>query len=198
VKLLIATHNQGKKREYAELLCGLGLELTTLSEMGIRTDVDENGATYAENALLKARAYAAMSGLLTLADDSGLDVDALGGAPGVHTARYAGEGADDCQRYTLLLHNLEGVPDAERTARFRCVIALAWPDGRTEVVQGTCEGRITHAPRGANGFGYDPVFYLPEFDRTMAELPAEVKNRISHRARAAQSARPLLAQTEQG
>ncbi len=198
MKLLIATHNQGKKREYAELLCGLGLELTTLSEMGIRTDVDENGATYAENALLKARAYAAMSGLLTLADDSGLDVDALGGAPGVHTARYAGEGADDCQRYTLLLHNLEGVPDAERTARFRCVIALAWPDGRTEVVQGTCEGRITHAPRGANGFGYDPVFYLPEFDRTMAELPAEVKNRISHRARAAQSARPLLAQTEQG
>jgi XTP/dITP diphosphohydrolase len=194
VRLLIATHNQGKKREYAALLQGLDLELTTLSEVGIAYDVAEDGATYQENALLKARAYAALSALLTLADDSGLDVDALGGAPGVRTARWAGEGASDRDRYELLLHKLEGVPEAERTARFRCVIALAWPDGRTEVVEGTCEGAIAHAPRGSNGFGYDPVFLVPEFDCTMAELPAEIKNRISHRARAAQAARALLAQ----
>lgn len=198
MKLLIATHNQGKKREYARLLCGLGLELTTLNEVGIHTDVVEDGATYSENALLKARTYAALSGMLTLADDSGLEVDALGGAPGVHTARYAGAGADDRQRYSLLLHNLQGVPDAERTARFRCVIALAWPNGRTAVVEGTCEGRIAHEPRGANGFGYDPVFFVPEHDCTMAELPEEVKNRISHRARAAEAARALLAPSVQG
>jgi XTP/dITP diphosphohydrolase len=194
VKLLIATHNQGKKREYADLLQGLELELTTLSELGITHDVAEDGATYQENALLKARAYAALSGLLTLADDSGLDVDALGGAPGVRTARWAGEGASDRDRYELLLRKLEGVPEAERTARFRCVIALAWPDGRTEVAEGTCEGSIAQAPRGSHGFGYDPVFFVPEFHCTMAELPAEVKNRISHRARAAQAVRALLAQ----
>jgi XTP/dITP diphosphohydrolase len=193
VNLLIATHNKGKKSEYAALLQGLELELTTLAELGIAHDVEENGATYQENALLKARAYAQLSGLLTLADDSGLEVDALDGAPGVRTARYAGVGASDRDRYALLLRNLEGVPDAQRTARFRCVIALAWPEGRTEVVEGTCEGYITHAPKGDRGFGYDPVFYVPECGCTMAELPAEVKNLISHRARAAQAARALLA-----
>jgi len=192
VKLLIATHNQGKKAEYAGLLRGLELELTTLDEVGIVHDVEENGATYQENALLKARAYAQISGLLTLADDSGLEVDALGGAPGVRTARYAGQGAGDRERYELLLRNMQHVPDAQRTARFRCVIALAWPGGRTEVVEGTCEGSITHEPRGSHGFGYDPVFYVPEYGCTMAELPAEVKNRISHRARAAQAARAVL------
>ena len=192
-RLLIATHNRGKKAEYARLLEGLGLELTTLSELGITTEVEENGATYGANALLKATAYARLAGLLTLADDSGLDVDALGGAPGVLSARYAGPGADDRQRYELLLRNLTGVPEAQRTARFRCAIALAWPDGRTAVVEGTCEGRIAESPRGEHGFGYDPVFLLPEHGCTMAELPPEVKNRISHRARAAQAARPLLA-----
>lgn len=192
MKLLVATHNKGKKAEYAELFRGLDLELNTLSELGIVHDVEENGDTYQENALLKARSYALLSGLLTLADDSGLEVDALGGAPGVRTARYAGEGATDRERYMLLLRNLEHVPDTQRTARFRCVIALCWPDGRESVVEGTCEGTITHAPRGEYGFGYDPIFFLPDHGCTMAELSPETKNRISHRARAAQAARCLL------
>ena len=192
MKLLIATHNPGKKREYAELLQGLNVELITLDDLGIGEAVEEDGESYAENALLKAQFYAAAEGVLTLADDSGLEVDALGGAPGVLTARYAGEGATDEQRYSLLLRQLREVPDERRTARFRCAIALAWPDGPTEVTQGTCEGRITHKPRGKHGFGYDPVFYVPKYGCTMAELPLEIKNRISHRARAAAAAREIL------
>ena len=202
-KLLIATHNAGKKAEYAALLKGLDLELNTLSELGIELTIPEDGATFAQNAILKARGYAATTGLLTLADDSGLEVDALGGAPGVYTARYGGERLSDENRYQLLLENLRGVPDAQRTARFRCVIALAWPpngsiggwpNGRVELAEGTCEGRIAHEPHGEHGFGYDPVFYLPEFGCTMAELPEGVKNRISHRARAAAIVRELLQQ----
>ena len=192
MKLLIATHNKGKQREYAELLEGLDVELLTLDDLGIAEIIEEKGASYAENALLKAQGYAAATGLLTLADDSGLEVDALDGAPGVLTARYGGEGATDEQRYLLLLQRLRGVPDEQRTARFRCVIALAWPSGRAEVVEGTCEGRIIHEPKGEHGFGYDPVFHVPEYDRTLAELPPEIKNRISHRARAAAAAREIL------
>ena len=192
VKLLIATHNRGKQREYAHILHDLHLDLLTLGDLDISTDIKENGTTYAENALLKARGYAAISGLLTLADDSGLEVDALDGAPGIYSARYARRGASDKDRYRLLLSNLKGVPDERRTARFRCVIALVWPNGREELVEGVCEGRITHQPRGENGFGYDPVFYVPEHKCTMAELPAEIKNRISHRARAAQAALQVL------
>ena len=181
MKLLIATHSAGKKREYASLLEDLALEQVTLDDLGVEQTIAEDGASYAENALLKAKGYAAATGLLTLADDSGLEVDALDGAPGVLTARYAGEGASDEQRYLLLLQNLRGVPDERRTARFRCVIALAWPGGRVEITEGVCEGRITHGPRGEHGFGYDPVFYVPEYGCTMAQLPPEVKNRISHR-----------------
>jgi len=193
-KLLIATHNTGKKAEYAGLLQGLDLELITLAELEVGLVIAEDGATFAQNALLKARGYAAATGLLTLADDSGLEVDALGGAPGVHTARYGGEGLSDEERYWLLLQNLKGVPDERRGARFRCVIALAWPNGHTELAEGNCEGRIAHEPRGEGGFGYDPIFYLPEFGCAMAELPAEVKNRISHRARAAMVAHEILRQ----
>jgi len=193
-KLLIATHNAGKKAEYTELLQGLDLELITLAELEVGLVIAEDGATFAQNALLKARGYAAATGLLTLADDSGLEVDALGGAPGVHTARYGGEGLSDEECYWLLLQNLKGVPDERRGARFRCVIALAWPNGHTELAEGNCEGRIAHEPRGEGGFGYDPIFYLPEFGCAMAELPAEVKNRISHRARAAMVAREILRQ----
>lgn len=197
VKLLVATHNRGKKREYAHILHDLHIKLLTLDDLEISTDIKENGTTYTENALLKARGYAALTGLLTLADDSGLEVDALDGAPGIYSARYApprnaGRGASDQDRYRLLLANLKGVPDERRTARFRCVIALVWPNGREELVEGVCEGRITHEPRGDNGFGYDPVFYVPEYECTMAELPAEIKNRISHRARAAQAALQVL------
>lgn len=195
MKLLIATRNRGKKREYARLLQGLEVELIALDDLGVTKTIKEDGASYTENALLKARGYAAATGLLTLADDSGLEVDALDGAPGVLTARYAGEGATDEQRYSLLLEQLKDVPPEHRTARFRCVIALAWPDGRVEITEGVCEGRITREPRGEHGFGYDPVFYVPEYGCTMAELPPEIKNRISHRARAAAVASEILSRS---
>lgn len=193
LRVLIATHNEGKKREYAELLADTGAELVSLADVGIEQSIPEEGETYAENAVLKARGYAALSGMLTLADDSGIEVDALGGGPGVHTARYAGEGASDADRNALLLRSVAGVPEEARTARFRCVIALAWPSGRTEVVEGVVKGRIAPEPRGEHGFGYDPIFYVPAYGRTMAELPEEVKNRISHRARAAAAAAQVLA-----
>jgi len=192
MRLLIATRNPGKKREYEDLLGDLGYDLVTLDEVGIDLEVAETGTTYAENAALKARGYAAASGLITLADDSGLEVDALGGAPGVLSARYAGDEATDADRYEKLLGEMRNVPDERRTAHFRCVIVVTWPDGHSECVEGTCEGRITREPCGNHGFGFDPVFYLPELGCTMAELPPEVKNRISHRARAAQAIRPKL------
>jgi len=185
VKLLVATNNPGKVREYEDLLVGLPLEVTFPAQEGIALEVEESGATFEENARLKALAYARASGLLTLADDSGLEVDALGGAPGVRSARYAGAGASDADRYQKLLDALVGVPEAQRTARFRCVVALAWPDGTVRTAEGRCEGQIGLAPRGEHGFGYDPVFIVDGFGgQTMAELPPEVKNRISHRARA--------------
>lgn len=164
----------------------------TLTDLGIDMEIEEVGTTFEENALLKARGYAAITGLLTLADDSGLEVDALDGTPGIHSARYAGPEASDEELYTLLLHNLRGVPDAERSARFRCAIALVWPEGREETVEGVCEGRILREPHGTRGFGYDPVFYVPSEGKTMAQLPMEIKNRISHRGHAAMKAKKLL------
>lgn len=194
-KLLVATHNQGKVREYCALLADLPLQVTYLDAEGIIADVEETGATFAENAILKARFYAALSGLWTWADDSGLVVDALDGAPGVYSARYAGPGASDADRYRKLLAALAAVPWAERTARFCCTVALARPaaaGGLVETADGACEGVIAFGPVGDNGFGYDPVFYMPQHGATMAQLDAEVKNRISHRARAAAAAVPLL------
>jgi len=191
-KLLIATNNSGKVREFQELLQGLPYTLTTPGELGLKLDIEENGTTYRDNARLKAVAFAKASGLLTLADDSGLEVDALNGEPGIRSSRYAGEGATDSQRVNFLLNKLIKVPEEQRTGRFRCVIALARPDGRIEYCEGTCEGLLTLAPRGEEGFGYDPIFYFPELKRTMAELTSEVKNRISHRARAAAGVRRLL------
>ncbi len=193
-RLLVATHNRGKMREYAALLADLPIEVTWLDAEGIALEVDETGATFAENAILKARAYAALSGLLTWADDSGLEVDALEGRPGVYSARYGGPGLSDDARYRALLAELAGVPDAARTARFHCVVAIARPDGKLFTTDGTVEGTILHEARGSNGFGYDPVFFVPEYAASMAELSAEVKNRISHRARAAANARTILAQ----
>jgi XTP/dITP diphosphohydrolase len=187
--LLIATTNPGKVREYQQLLNGLYCDLVGLAEVGITQDVDETGETYEDNALLKARAYAALSGALTLADDSGLEVDALDGRPGVHSARYA---PDSPTRIRRLLAEMQNVPADRRSARFQCVIALAWPDGRTEITSGTCEGWITTAARGSNGFGFDPVFHVTERGLTMAELLDDVKNKISHRAHAAQKIRPIL------
>lgn len=191
-KLLVATTNPGKVREIWELLGDLGVPLAMPADLGLALTVAETGATYAENAILKASAYAAASGLVTLGDDSGLEVDALGGAPGLQTARFAGPGASDADRYQLLLRKLEGIPQAARTARFRCAVAVARLGGEVAIAEGTCEGLIALAPHGVNGFGYDPVFFLPEYGCTMAELPAGVKNTISHRARAVLAARLLI------
>ncbi len=192
MKLLIATHNPGKVKEYQELLAGLPLELTYPAQEGLDIEVAETGESFAENAILKAAAYARASGLLTLADDSGLEVDALGGEPGIRSARYAGRGASDEDRYRLLLEKLRDVPWEERTARFRCVIAVATPAGQIHTAEGTCKGIIAFEPRGEHGFGYDPVFYLAEYGKTLAELPPETKNKTSHRARAAQGVREIL------
>ncbi len=191
-KLLLATNNQAKVREYRNLLQNISFELVTLAEQGITTIVNEVGASLEENARLKAIALAAESQLLTLADDSGLEVDALGGEPGPLSARYAGEGASDRDRTNYLLARLKGVPWAERSARFRCVIAVATPEGEIELCSGERQGIITFEPRGEEGFGYDPVFYLPELDKTMAELPLEIKNQISHRGQAARKVYHLL------
>ena len=192
MQLLIATHNRGKLIEYQEMLADLPFELVTLDDVGIRDDIEENGATFAENARAKALEYARRSGLLTLADDSGLEVDALGGEPGVHSKRYAGENKNDPDRIAFLLDKLRGVPRDQRAARFRCALAIATPRGELYECAGTCEGLIEFTPRGTNGFGYDPVFLFPERGLTMAELSAEEKNRISHRARATIAARKIL------
>ena len=191
-KLLLATNNQGKVHEYKSLLQNLPFELVTLADQGIGTIVEEEGRSLEENAKLKATALAAESQLLALADDSGLEVDALDGEPGRLSARYAGEGASDNERVDYLLSRLDGVPWEKRSARFRCVIAIATPNGKVELCSGECEGFITFEPRGKHGFGYDPVFYFPELDKTMAELPLEIKNRFSHRGQAARKAHQLL------
>lgn len=194
VKLLVATRNPGKVREYSELLAGLPLQLTGPEAEGITWEVAETGHTFAENAIQKATAYAQASGLWTWADDSGLEVDALAGAPGVHSARYGGPHASDRDRYRKLLAALAGVPWSRRTARFCCVVALATPSGEVWTVTGTCEGVIAFGPAGEGGFGYDPVFYIPELGMTMAQLPPALKNQISHRGRATQAAIRLLAE----
>ncbi len=198
-RLLVATHNKGKVVEYADILGDSGIEWLTLDEAGIADEVAETGETFLDNAVLKAAAYAQMSGLLTLADDSGLEVDALGGRPGVLTARYGGSGLSAAERYHLLLRELGDVPDEQRTARFHCVVALAGLDGAIlGTADGVCEGRIARAPAGESGFGYDPVFYLPERGLTMAQLPAKEKHLICHRGRAARAISPLLHQALSG
>jgi XTP/dITP diphosphohydrolase len=245
-RLVLATNNPGKVRELRRLLEGAGFDIATPAELGIALDVDETGTTYAENALLKARAFANASGLLALADDSGIEVDALDGRPGVYSARYGGPALDDEGRTALLLHELEGIPREKRTARYRAIVALAWPaltpnpsptaegegsrdaqsrssvaaadaarsgfandvayaradsplpafeesgtgEGpgvRELVFEGVQEGTIAHAPRGSGGFGYDPVFLVDGL-RTQAEIPADEKDRISHRGQAARAA----------
>jgi XTP/dITP diphosphohydrolase len=191
-KLLLATNNKAKVREYKHLLQDLPFELVSLAELGINTRVNEVGESLEENARLKATTLARESRLLVLADDSGLEVDALGGEPGRLSARYAGEGASDKDRINYLLARLKDVPGEKRSARFRCVIAIARPDGEVELCSGECHGVITLEPRGEEGFGYDPIFYLPELGKTMAELTLEVKNQVSHRGQAARQAIKLL------
>jgi XTP/dITP diphosphohydrolase len=201
VSVLIATTNRGKLVEIRALLEGLPIELLTLSDvLPDSPPVEETGSTFLENALLKARAGASASGLLTLAEDSGLEVDALNGEPGVYSARYSGEGATHAANNKKLLAALEGVDDARRTARFRCSLVMLDPASPDDfkATDGTCEGAIARAPQGSGGFGYDPIFFVrtdagnPMSLQTMAELSEDEKNRISHRARAFIAMRPLL------
>jgi XTP/dITP diphosphohydrolase len=191
-KLLLATNNEAKVREYKVLLQYLSVELVTLAEIGIIATVNEVGESLEENAKIKATEFAAKSQLLALADDSGLEVDALGGEPGRLSARYAGEKASDRDRIDYLLAKLKEVPWQRRTACFRCVIATATPQGKVELCSGECCGFITFEPKGEEGFGYDPIFYLPELDKTMAELPLEIKNQVSHRGQAARKMHQVL------
>ena len=195
-KLLLATNSQAKISEYRKLLQNLPYRLITLAEQGITTIVNEVGESFEENARLKATLLAAESRLLALADDSGLEVDALEGEPGRLSARYAGKNASDKDRIDYLLSRLKGVPREKRSARFHCVIALATPSGEVEFCCGECPGLITFKASGERGFGYDPVFYLPELDKTMAELAPEAKNRISHRGLAARKVPSLLARID--
>ena len=185
MKVILASKNPHKLTELSVILSQHGFEIALESEYGLDIDVDETGATFEENSLLKAEAVMKASGLPVLADDSGLMVDALDGAPGVYSARY-GHKSSDGERTEFLLENMKDVPDGKRTAKFVCVITCLWPDGRKIVARGECPGVITHEVHGENGFGYDPVFYLPELGMTYAELPSEQKNAISHRARALQ------------
>ena len=193
-KLLLATNNIGKIEEYRFLLSHLNYQLTTPEEQGISIIVNETANNYWENAKLKALSYAKISGLISIADDSGLEVDAIGGKPGVLSARFGGKNATDADNMHILLSKLRNVPWEKRTACFKCVIAIADPKGRVESCNDVCYGIITFEARGENGFGYDPVFYLPELNRTMAELPREKKNKISHRAKAALKANLILKQ----
>ncbi len=198
ITLVIATRNPGKFREIAALLHSPGVLLLPLDRVGPIEVPPESGESFQENARLKAVAVAQASGQLALADDSGLEVDALGGQPGVRSARLGGPQASDADRNKLLLERLQGVPTEQRTARFRCAVAIAEPQGLTRLAEGRCEGRITLAPRGTRGFGYDPIFEIPSLGKTFAELEPEVKNRLSHRARAVTGARAILEKILEG
>jgi XTP/dITP diphosphohydrolase len=191
-KLLLATNNRAKVEEYTRLLPGIAYAIVNLTDVGIKMIVDETGATLEENATLKAKTYATLSNLLTMADDSGLEVDALGGQPGVLSARYAGEEATDKERIDYLLVKLGDTPWEQRTARFRCIIAIASSVGEVDLFTGECQGIIAFKPTGEAGFGYDPIFYLPQLGKTMAELSMDEKNKISHRGQAVVKARRIL------
>jgi XTP/dITP diphosphohydrolase len=191
-KLIIATNNKGKVKELQDLLRDIGIQLITPSQIHLELDVTEDGHTYAENATKKAIAFAEASRLVSLADDSGLEVDALNGAPGLYSARYSPKpGATDADRRAYLLQNLQDKP-RPWTARFHATIAIAIPNGETHLAEGICEGEIIPEERGTGGFGYDPIFLLPELGKTMAELTTDKKNRLSHRAKAVMNAKPIL------
>ena len=192
MEIVIATRNRAKFAEIAEILRGVNAHLLSLEETEFQSVVEETGEIYRENAALKALTVAAATGRMTLAEDSGLEVDALGGEPGVRSARFGGPGLDDEGRVALLLKQLEGVPEENRRARFVCVVALASPSGEVQFCKGVCEGVIARKPRGSCGFGYDPVFFVAALGKTFAELPGTVKNTLSHRGRALQKARAIL------
>ena len=183
-KIVFATGNKGKVKEIQMILADLGVEVTTMKEEGIFVDVEENGTTYEENAMIKAREVAKYTDAIVMADDSGLEIDYLNKEPGIYSARYMGEDTSYRIKNNNLMERLTGVPDEKRTARFVCAIAAVLPDGRELTTRGVIEGRIGYEEKGENGFGYDPIFYVPEFGKTTAELTEEEKNMVSHRGRA--------------
>ncbi len=195
MKIIIATGNAGKMKEIKSIFNDSGYEVVSMKEEGISADVDENGATFEENALIKAREIAKLSGHIVLADDSGLEVDALNKEPGIYSARYMGEDTPYSVKNASLIARLDGVEFEKRTARFVCAVAAVYPDGKELVVRETMEGYIGYEEKGKNGFGYDPIFYLKEFDKTSAEISLEEKNEISHRGKAFRAIKKLMEET---
>ena len=191
-KIVFATTNEGKVKEIKEILKDFPIEVVSMKEMGISAEIEENGATFEENSLIKARALVKLTGLPALADDSGLEVDYLNGEPGIYSARYLGRDTDYDYKNNYIIDKLSGAKGEERSARFVCVISLVLPDGREFVERGVVEGLIGYEQKGENGFGYDPIFYLPEYGKTSAELPPEEKNRISHRGKALTAMKKLI------
>ena len=192
-KIVFATTNAGKIKEIKEILADFDVEVVSMKEMNITADIEENGATFEENSLIKARAVSKLTGLPALADDSGLEVDYLNGEPGIYSARYLGRDTDYDYKNNYIIKKLKDAKDEARSARFVCVISLVRPDGREFVKKGVMEGRIGYEIKGENGFGYDPIFYLPEYGKTSAEISAEEKNKISHRGKALSAMKELIA-----
>lgn len=192
VKLVFATGNAGKMREIREILADLDVEILSMKEAGLAPEIDENGQSFAENALIKARAVAALTDAIVLADDSGLEIDYLNGEPGIYSARYMGEDTSYHIKNQNLIDRLNGVPEEQRSARFVCAIAAVFPDGTEAVTKGVMEGRIGYTESGSNGFGYDPIFILPAYGCTTADLPPEVKNQESHRGKALRAVKEEL------
>ncbi len=193
-KIIFATTNTGKIKEIKEILSDCDVEVISMKEMNITTDVEENGTTFEENSLIKARAISKLTGLPVLADDSGLEVDYLNGEPGIYSARYLGRDTDYDYKNNYIIDKLKDAKDSERSARFVCVISLVLPDGREFVKKGIMEGRIGYEIKGENGFGYDPIFYLPEYGKTSAEISGEEKNKISHRGKALRAMKKVIAE----
>ena len=191
-RLIFATGNEHKMKEIREILDESKYEIVSMKEAGVDIDIVEDGTTFEENALIKAKAVMKVTGQLTLADDSGLEIDALNGEPGIYSARYMGEETSYHIKNVNLIERLTGVPDGKRTARFVCCVAAAFPDRKTEVVRGTIEGHIGYKEEGENGFGYDPIFYVPEYGCTTASMSSETKNAISHRGKALQLIKPVI------
>ena len=191
-KLIFATGNEGKMKEIREILADMDVEVVSMKEAGIHADIVEDGNSFEENAEIKAKTICEMTGEITLADDSGLEIDYLNKEPGIYSARYMGEDTSYRIKNGNLIQRLEGVPDEKRTARFVCAVAAAFPDGTVKTVRETMEGRIGYEEKGENGFGYDPIFYLPEYGCTSAELSMEEKNKISHRGKALRAIRDVL------
>ena len=191
-KIIFATGNEGKMKEVRMILEDLGLPVLSLKDAGITADVEENGTTFEENALIKAKAVMEVTGALTLADDSGLEIDALNGEPGIYSSRYLGEDTSYVKKNSVILERLKDVPEEKRGARFVCAVAAAFPDGQTKVIRGIMEGIIGYEIKGENGFGYDPIFYLPQYGKYSAELSSDEKNAISHRGEALRRIREVL------